>query len=412
MTSRISLTIGLSAFIWASTPRLSHTASVWIGTWESSPAGLPTMAKIGSLVVPPPATISGTVRFRLQISAGGNHIRLKVSNQYGNRALDIASVSVGVAGDGLDATPGTLKRVTFARQIAISLPAGASVLSDPVDLRVEPLADLVVSLYIPHGVTVTEWPDTSSQTGPIVVDSFDATFLEHLRAPVGPWIRPIVSEVDVLSDRPYKVIVTLGDSITDGGIDAQTGARGWPGILSRRVQAQNFSVVNAGIGGNRLLESKPPIFGASGLARLNQDVFAVPGVSHVVVLEGINDIGSSGPGGRFGDTPILTPDELITGFTQIIERAHKHGIKVIGATILPFEGAEYYSVEKESIRVAVNQWIRTSKDFDEIIDFDAALRDPANPTRLGPTYDSGDHLHPNLAGRHKMAAVVDVRIFQ
>jgi lysophospholipase L1-like esterase len=334
---------------------------------------------------------------------------LRLSNEYGDEPLDLEAVSVGLAGQGVDAVPGSLRRATFAGKNGITIPAGAPVLSDPVELPVKPLGDLIVSVYIPKDIGALAAADSPGDADEGVKGA-DATLAEHLSGTVRIVRRPIVSEINVLTDRPRKVVVTLGDSITDGFGDNATGERGWPGTLARRLDASGIAVVNAGIGGNRLVRSTS-FFGRNALSRFDQDVISVPGLSHLIVLEGINDIGMSGPGGMFGDTPLANPDELIAALKQIAARAHARSIKVFAATILPFQGADYYSEEKERIRKAVNEWIRTSRAFDGFIDFDAATRDPAMPGRLKADYDSGDHLHPNAAGYRAMGNVVDLHLF-
>lgn len=377
-----------------------------------SPAGLPTISKIGTWPLPATITVKGTVRYRIRISLGGSEVRLRFSNEYGKSPLTIAAVTVAVAGHGLDAVAGSLKPVTFGGLRSITIPAGAPALSDPVPLRVASLTDLLVSAYVPQGI-----PANACRKSPVnqaIVENSDATSLRQLTP--GKCLatrRPLVSEVDVQENGPHQVVVTLGDSITDGVVngvvDPKDGVRGWPGVLARRLAGRGISVVNAGIAGNRLLRSFP-MFGDSALARFDRDVLSVPGVSCIVLLEGTNDIGMSGPKGLLGSTPVVTAKQLIAAYGQIVSRAHEHGVRVIGATIMPFKGTDGYSPEKEKVRETVNDWIRTSKVFDGVVDFDLAVRDPDHPNRLKKDYDSGDHLHPNPAGYRHMGEVIDLQL--
>jgi lysophospholipase L1-like esterase len=407
MIKLIGRLIGVLASIAFSTAVLANEQTTWTGTWGTSPVGLPTVAKMGAYAIPPLRKVKGTIRYRIRVSVGGSQLRLRFSNEYGDTPLSLAAVTVGLAGTGLDALPGSLTRVTFGGKKVVTIPARSPALSDPVDLAVKPLSDLLISVWVPEGVSLSAW---TSPFDPIVVEGADSTLVENLSASRSLAIRPMVSEVDVRTTDSRKVVVTLGDSITDGHVSVTTGERGWPGALARRLQPRNIAVVNAGIGGNRLLQSMP-MFGAAALDRLDRDVLSVPGLSYLIVLEGINDIGMSGPGGWFGDTPIVDPQALISAYSQIIRRAHERKVKVYGATIMPFEGAEYYSAEKERVREAVNGWIRSSKAFDAVIDFDKTVRDPAAPHKLGAEYDSGDHQHPSSDGYRKIGESIDPRLF-
>jgi lysophospholipase L1-like esterase len=407
--------VGFAILACSSASALAHDQGRWIGTWETSPVGSPTITKIGSYyTLPSPITIKGTIRYRLRISQGGSQIRLRFSNEYGEVPLALEVVSIGVAGEGLNALPGSLKQATFAGRSAITIPAGAPALTDPINISVKSLSDLIVSVYVPNGISTLACQTDATPTDPAAVDGSDTTLLEQLPTSTCISGKPVVSAIDVNTDHSRKVVVTLGDSITDGYVDPATGERGWPGALSRRLERKGVSVVNAGIGGNRLLQTIR-MFGTSALSRLDRGVFSVPGLSHIVVLEGINDIGMSGRGAMFGDSPLVRPEELIAAYSQIIARAHERGVKVFGATILPFavateEGA--YSGEKDKVRETVNAWIRTSKAFDGYIDFDEAMRDPAHPGSLKAAYDSGDHLHPNSAGYRAMGEVIDLKLFR
>jgi lysophospholipase L1-like esterase len=406
----ISVVFALT-FLPCSLGAVAGSQGAWIGTWASSPAGLPADA-VGTPSASSGATlVKGTIRYRLRVSQGGRSIRLRFSNEYGSAPFSLTAATVGLANAGLDAVPGSLKRVTFGGNASINIPAGAPVLSDPVALPIKSLGDVVVSVYARDGMAVFACPATDHSNGQAVVTGSDATDSEQL--PVNECrytIRPIVSAVAVWANRPGKVAVALGDSITDGALDPKTGERGWPGALSRRLRSSGVSVVNAGIGGNRLLQSMPAN-GAAALSRLDRDVLSVPGVSHVVLLEGINDIRYGGADGMFGDTPQVSAQDLIGAYIQIIERAHVRGVKVVGATLLPFEAARFYSAAREQIRAAANEWIRTSKSFDGVVDFDAAMHDPAAPGKLKPEYDSGDHIHPSPAGYRHMGDVIDLGLF-
>ena len=213
--------------------------------------------------------------------------------------------------------------------------------------------------------------------------------------------------MDVESPAPIRpVIVTFGDSITDGYKSTDGANRRWPDRLAERLDAAKkpFAVVNAGIGGNRVLAEQLPIFGQNALSRFDRDVLSVPGVTHVTVLEGVNDLGMTKP------TP--SAEAMIAGYRQLIARAHAHGLKIYGATILPYGGAGYFSPAGEASRTAINTWIRTFHEFDGVIDFDAAIRDPAKPDRMRADLQSGDWLHPNDAGYRVMGDAVDLGLFR
>ena len=376
----------------------------WIGTWQSSPTGLPPALEASLHTAYTPIKVQGTVRYRLRISQGGSHVRIRLSNEYGEKALEIGAVSVGLAGKDFAALHGTLMPVTFAGNSGISIPAGAPALTDTVELPVNSLSDLVVSLNLPDGVDMLA---QSIQVNMAVIDGANLTLSETLLPGEPIAARPLVSAINVLAEGSPRVVVAFGDSITDGVTNPDTWERGWPGALSRRLQDRNISVVNAGIGGNRLLQSDM-LMGRAALARMDQDVFSVPGLTHIIVLLGTNDIGH---GGLYGNALIVQPPELFTAYSQIVERAHMRGTKVIGSTLPPFGGSDFYSDEKEAVRQAVNKWIRSSKVFDGIIDFDAAMCDPSRTDKLRAEYDIGDRLHPSFTGYQAMADAVDAWLF-
>ncbi|HKS18183.1 MAG TPA: SGNH/GDSL hydrolase family protein, partial [Bradyrhizobium sp.] len=223
--------------------------------------------------------------------------------------------------------------------------------------------------------------------------------------------RPLISGVSVETASPLGIVVAFGDSITDGNRLAPDILSGWPERLGKRLAARasdrDYCVINAGIGGNRLLASG---WGEAGLGRLDRDVLRIEGVSHLILLEGLNDIGMSGPS-PFGDNPAVSPEDLISGYRQVIARARARGIRVIIGTNTPFGDSPLFSPDNEAIRQAVNQWIRTSGEADGVIDFEQAIRDPAHPQRLRDEYDSGDHVHPSETGYRAMGDAIDLSLF-
>lgn len=311
--------------------------------------------------------------------------------------------------------PGSDRQLTFGGSPTTVIPPGALVVSDPVRLAVPPLSNLAVSMYFPGSVSATTEHSLAVQTTYV---SMPGNFASATSMPAGgttttSWY--FVNGVEVTAEgRPAAAIVALGDSITDGYASTVDANRRWPNSLAARLQARpataNLSVVDQGISGNRVLHD---FIGPNALARLDRDVLSQSGVRWVIVLEGINDIGIPGAFGTPAEN--VSADEIIEGHRQLIARAHAKGLRIYGGTLTPFEGTVfpgYYSPEGEVKRQAVNHWIRTSGEYDAVIDFDAAVRDPAHPTRILPAYDCGDHLHPNDAGYQAMANAIDLHLFR
>jgi lysophospholipase L1-like esterase len=377
----------------------AHAAAAhWVGSWGASPAppqepreGLdPRRAS--------PSFEDQTIVQTVRLSAGGRRLRVRFSNEYGRAPLAIGAASVSLAG-------GPARALTFAGRPDAVVPPGAPLLSDPVDLAAPALASLKVALYVKGKAPVCTCHFAGldnaavSPAGDYTARPFEAAATGY-RA-----YRAFVSGVEVEAPAVQRVIVTLGDSITDGTASTVGANRRWPDRLAERAGGRT-AVVNAGIAGNRVLsEGVTVIFGQSALTRFDRDVLSVPGATHLVILEGVNDLGVGG-----ANPPSAAA--LIAGYRQMIERARAHGLKVIGGTILPYEGAAYFNPAGEAVRQEINAWIRTGGAFDGVIDFDAATRDPAKPTRMRADLQSGDWLHPNDAGYRAMGDAVDLKLFR
>jgi lysophospholipase L1-like esterase len=397
----------------------SGAPQAWVATWAASPAA--TDPDPGD----PLLSINGqTVRQRLRVSVGGERVRVRLSNEYGAAPLRIGSASIALAIDAVSVKKDSLHALTFGGHASVTIPAGAPMLSDALDLRVPANAQLAVSLYFPERVSTPTVHGLALKRA-IVTARGDFTRAEKVEpnAQSESWL--LLSAVLVPAQPNQQLIVAFGDSIVDGDGSTVDADRNWPSDLARRLNqrtgANPVAVVNAGIAGNRLLADDPGIksLGVSALARFDRDVLSVPGVTHVVLLEGLNDLGFPGAVLRGRTlaplTEIPTADDLIGGYRQLIDRAHTRGVKVIGATLNPFEGVDlpgYYSATKETTRQAVNSWIRTSGEFDGVIDFDAVLRDNSHSSRLQARFASADHLHPNDAGYQAMADAIDLSLFE
>ena len=347
-----------------------------------------------------------TLRQVVRISTGGDRIRLRLSNEMSTRPLLLGAVHVALAGANGETLPGTDRVVTFNQAQGATIPARAPLLSDPIAMPVKPLARVAISIHLPQGApdaTVHSYSAATGWTAP--GDQTAATSLTDATT-LGP--RVIITGVEVENRKLARTIVTLGDSITDGVRATPDSDRRWPDLLAERLQRGGTTltgVANAGISANRLLSEGD---GYNALARFDSDVLAVPGVSHVVILEGVNDLGAAAR----DQQPMLPPAAIIGAYRQMIARAHDRGVKVILATILPYKGAGYWSAAGEASRVAINDWIRTNREADGYVDLAQAIADPADPARMARAYDVGDALHPNDAGFRVMADAIDLSLFR
>ena len=358
---------------------------------------------------PAPVTISNqTIRQVVRVSVGGDRLRVVLSNAFGTAPVDIGAAHVALRDRDSMVKAGSVKPVTFSGSTTGRILPGATVVSDVVELAVPSVSDLVVDLYLPGDLGLGPSPVTT-HNGASQTNYLSATG-NHSGEPAmtvertaGAWF--LMSRVEMAAGREAGAVVTFGDSITDGARSTTDMNSRWPDYLARRLAARKepaIGVLNAGISGNQVLGDGA---GASALARFDRDVLMQTGVTHVIVMEGINDIGLA----RTNPNPSAA--DLIAGHKQLIERARARGLKVYGATLTPFEGAAYWTAEGEAKRQALNEWIRTSKAYDAVIDFDQVTRDPAAPTKFLPAYDSGDHLHPGDAGYKAMGEAVDLKLF-
>jgi lysophospholipase L1-like esterase len=356
-----------------------------------------------------PASLSDqTIRLPVRVSLGGGQVRIEISNMASAQPLEVGAAHIAAYQGGGAIVPGTDRALTFGGGASITVPPGALAVSDPVTLHVAPMSDLAVSLYLPR--------DTGSPANHAVglhtsyISKGNVTGNETMPDPATTTAYAWLSSVDVLAPKDAFTIVALGDSITDGFSTTPDADKAWPTLLAKRLSmskaTQHVGVVNQGISGNQVLRDGA---GISALARFDRDVLSRPGVKWVVLLEGINDISIRG---RTDGPNALISDELIAGYRQVIERCHSYGIKVVGATLTPYEGTPTASERGEGIRQAVNRWIREKGYFDAVVDLDAALRDPQRPTRIRQEFDSGDHIHPNDAGNQAMADAFNLRLFK
>lgn len=380
----------------------------WVESWAAAPQ-FPVDPVAGSFAN---SLSDQTIRQVVRLSTGGRALRIRLTNEYGTAPVTIGAVHVALSDGASGIVPGSDRVVTFGGgQDGVTIPALAPALSDPVPFPVAGLTSLAVSLYVPSGgnPALATLHLTGQQTAYIVPG--DQTGAGALAGTFTATARVLLSGVDTFEGGLAATVVAFGDSITDGFRSTVDADHRWPDYLAQRLQGSGvlsgLAVANEGISGNRVLADG---YGPNALSRFDRDVLSRPGVRFVTLLEGINDIGfPNGPLPNTGPEP--TADQIIAGYRQLIARAHERGVLIFGGTLTPYQGANYYTDAGEAIREAVNAFVRSSGEFDGVIDFDDAVRDPSNLLRFLPAYDSGDHLHPSDAGYQQMADSVDLRLF-
>jgi len=442
--SSLALIVTFVTIAWpASTPDGTH----WVGTWSAAstartdqavsstpavaaspaphdeplPPGVTAVAPNQQLAVGSQSPLhfdNQTLRQVVHLTLGGSRIRIVLTNTFGTAPLMIGAAQVALRESHASITSGSNRPLTFGGRSQVAIAADAILVSDPVDLTAPDFADLAIDLYLPG--------NTAATTSPVTIHpaAWQTSYVSPPGNHVGAVTMPVQSttayrradglvtaswfflmRVEVVAPPEAGVVVAIGDSITDGTASTIDTNNRWPDHLARRLAGAGLrmAVLNAGIGGNRLLAEGN---GPSALSRFDRDVIAQPGVTHAIVLEGINDIGQAGL------PPSPDAVDLIAAHRQLIERAHAHSIRIYGATLTPFEGAAYWTAEGEAKRQALNEWIRTGRAYDGVFDFDAAVRNPDRATQLQARYDSGDHLHLNAAGYQAVAGAIDLTVFR
>jgi lysophospholipase L1-like esterase len=377
---------------------------------NAAPAAKPPANPPPSPIPPVPTELNDqTVRMVVRSSVAGERVRLQFANAQGMAPVHFGAVHVALHGKGAAIDAGSDKVVTFGGQASVILHPGSLVVSDPVDLPVAALTELAVSVYLPQVTDARTTHALGLNTTYITkgnnVGASTLTDADTNRSYF--WL----TGVEVQAAANAGTIIAFGDSITDGFSTTPDQHREWPALLAQRLQANSdtaqLGVINMGISGNRILRT---VTGVSALARFDRDVLARSGVRWIILLEGINDINFTAlPGSP--ESEHATAEAIIGGLSQLVDRAHAHGIKVMGATLTPMGGLWLFNEKTEAMRQQVNQWIRTSGKYDALVDFDAATRDPAKPTHMKPAHNSGDNIHPNDAGNTAMAEAIDLAVF-
>ncbi len=406
----------------------------WVGTWATAPQHF-VPGKIRNFR-------NQTLRLIVHTSVAGTRVRIRISNKFGDEPLVIGSAHIARRTSGADIDPASDRTLTFQGRASAKAGAGSALISDPVDLEVPALSDLAVSIFLPDSTRATTSHSLALQTNYVSTEegNFAAVPSFPAASTISSW--PFLTGVDVVRSPRSASIVALGSSLTDGDGSTRDANRRWPDVLAERLQKAGFhdaglGVLNEGIIGNRLLSDSdsprqsggPPPLGAvyaqlgpalgqSGLVRFERDVLEQSGVRYVIIGLGVNDL--LFPGSFIPSTETVSAQNIISGYRQLIARAHKKGIRAIGTTIPPFEHAifrtpffeSFYSPEKEQVRQQINAWIREKKAFDGVIDFDAVVRDPNHPTQIKPAFDSGDHLHVNDAGNVAQGNAIPLALFE
>lgn len=344
---------------------------------------------------------NATIRFPARVTMGGSRFRLVLSNSGAVADAHIGAASIGY----MDGTTEKFVPVTVGGKADFNIAPGAELITDDIPVALADGQAVSISLFFPEKTALSAFHGDRNPA----VESTDGNFTVSADFPSAKTlkVRPLFAGIDVAGPSNARTVVAYGDSITDSGDDVTKPVARWSDVLGARLRAAHkpYAVANESIAGNRILHDVTDI---GALARFDRDVLSLPNVGYIVMLEGINDIGHIGDPGQ----PAVTADDLIAGYKQIVARAHEHGIKVYVSEILPFKGAKYASDDKDKVRLAVNDWIRTAGVVDGVVDFKDAVADPDDPSRLNPKLERGDHLHPNDDGERAMGNAIDLGLFK
>lgn len=389
----------------------------WVGTWATSPQNGEEI--IPGILEPSINKVNNeTIRQIVHTSIKGNVVRIRLSNEFGRVPINIGSASIALSTGGDSINPKTKRVVKFKGKTSTVIYPGKTVVSDAVYLNIKALSDVAVSIYFPETTPITTYHSTALHT------TYIASSGDHTNATVLPTTTTstnyfFLTGIDVMASRKASSIVAFGDSLTDGNGSTIDSNKQWACVFASRLQSdkkyRHLSVLNYGISGNRILND---MIGTSGLNRMESDILNQEGVKYIIFEMGLNDIGYSG--GVFGSPGgVITSGDIISGYKKVISMAHEKGCKIIGTTLTPCNGlsaiiggGQYDSPEGQATHKAVNEWIRTSGEFDGVIDFEKAICDPNDPSKLLPKYDSGDHAHPNDLGYEALANSIDLNLFK
>jgi len=398
---KINLTFSFFFILVITAVSCQHTKQTWVGTWSCAPQ------LVEPHNMPPePGLTNSTLRQVVRVSIGGDSVRVRFSNEFSSSPVTIRKANIALSAGGSKIDASTITMLTFNNNQEVTMEPGMAVTSDPVAFRIKPRTDIAITIFF--GTTS---PDVTGHPGSRTTSyliSGDHTSMPELSdaATADRWY--IINGIDVKASDKAASIVVIGNSITDGRGSGTNKQNRWPDILAERLiqnpATSNVAVLNQGIGGNCVLR---PCLGPSALDRFERDVLRQHGVHWLIILEGINDIGQAPD----SIAAISIADNLITAYKQMTEKAHSSGIKVYGATILPFKGSFYYTNFREAARRKVNEWIRQNNYFDAIIDFDMIMRNPEDTLSLLPETHTGDFLHPNEKGYRIMGESIDLKLF-